>query len=71
MNSQSYLVNTSRGEIVDENAIVNAIKMKRLSGYACDVITGEHTVPIGETHWSNFQRPLEMYIYRRISVDVL
>ena len=56
MNSESYLVNTSRGEIVDETAIVNAIKMKHLSGYACDVLTGEHTVPIEENILVKFSK---------------
>ena len=56
MNSESYLVNTSRGEIVDEIAIVNAIKMKHLSGYACDVLTGEHTVPIEENALVKFSK---------------
>ncbi|MDC3003366.1 NAD(P)-binding domain-containing protein [Paracoccaceae bacterium] len=56
MNSESYLVNTSRGEIVDETAIVNAIKMNRLSGYACDVLTGEHTIPIEENTLVKFSK---------------
>lgn len=56
MNSESYLVNTSRGEIVDETAIVNAIKMNRLSGYACDVLTGELNVPIEENTLVKFSK---------------
>ena len=56
MNSHGYLVNTSRGEIVDENAIISAIKMKRLSGYGCDVITGEHTAPIGDNTLVKFSK---------------
>lgn len=48
MRSDSYLVNTSRGEIVDENAIANAIREKRIAGYACDVLRDEQTLPIEE-----------------------
>lgn len=36
-----YLVNTSRGEIVDENAIVNSLRAGNLKGYATDVIADE------------------------------
>lgn len=36
-----YLVNTSRGDIVDENAIVTGIATGRLGGYATDVVTNE------------------------------
>ena len=36
-----YLVNTSRGEIVDENAIVDSLREGKLKGYATDVIADE------------------------------
>ena len=36
-----YLVNTSRGEIVDENAIVKSLREGKLKGYATDVIADE------------------------------
>ena len=36
-----YLVNTSRGEIVNENDIIEALREGRLLGYATDVITNE------------------------------
>ena len=35
------LVNTSRGEIVDEAAMVNFLKTRPLARYATDVIAGE------------------------------
>lgn len=38
---KSYLVNTSRGDIVDENAVVEALRNKKLSGYATDVVEAE------------------------------
>lgn len=36
-----YLINTSRGEIVNEEDIVNALKDKKLGGYGTDVIEDE------------------------------
>lgn len=41
MQKGSYLINTSRGELVDENAIINSIKLGHLNGYATDVIRDE------------------------------
>ena len=38
-----YIVNTSRGEVVDEEDIVKAIVNNRVLGYATDVIKEEHT----------------------------
>lgn len=35
------LVNTSRGEVIDEKSVVNLLKSKVLGGYATDVLTGE------------------------------
>lgn len=37
----SIIINTSRGELVDENAIIVALKHKQLGGYATDVISHE------------------------------
>lgn len=39
--SNCVIVNTSRGEIVDENAIFNALKTEKISHYACDVLENE------------------------------
>ncbi len=36
-----YLINTSRGDIVDENAVIEALNDKRLLGYATDVVSDE------------------------------
>ena len=41
MKNNSYIVNTSRGEIVDEQAIIEALDSGKLAGYATDVIEDE------------------------------
>lgn len=37
----AYIVNTARGELVDEEALCAAIKSNHLAGYATDVISGD------------------------------
>ena len=39
--NKSYLINTSRGDIVDEKAVVEALKKKQLLGYGTDVVEAE------------------------------
>lgn len=39
----AIIINTSRGELVDERAIIKALKSKHLSGYATDVVEHEFT----------------------------
>lgn len=41
MKQGSYLINTSRGELVDEDAIIESIKVGHLKGYGTDVIKDE------------------------------
>ena len=42
MKNNSYIVNTSRGEIVNEHDIVESLKNGKLKGYATDVIEDEY-----------------------------
>ena len=42
MKNNSYIVNTSRGEIVNEKDIVQSLKDGKLKGYATDVIEDEY-----------------------------
>lgn len=41
MKSSSYLINTSRGEIVDEQALIEALESKIIAGVALDVFKNE------------------------------
>lgn len=47
MKKGSFLINTSRGKIVDERDLVNALKSKTISGAALDVFEKE---PISKNH---------------------
>lgn len=42
LKNNSYIVNTSRGEIVNEHDIVEALRSGKLKGYATDVIEDEY-----------------------------
>lgn len=41
MKSTSYLINTARGAIIDELALINALKERRIAGAALDVFVAE------------------------------
>lgn len=42
MKQGAYLINTARGQIVDEAAIIDALEDGSLAGYAADVLADEH-----------------------------
>lgn len=42
MKNGSFIINTSRGEVIDEAALLNALKMGRIAGAALDVMCGEN-----------------------------
>jgi len=41
MKQEAYLINTSRGKIVNEIDLLNALKNKKIAGYAADVLADE------------------------------
>ncbi len=41
MKKSSYLINTSRGKVVNESDLLKSLKQKKIAGYATDVLTGE------------------------------
>ena len=41
MKKNSYIINTSRGEIVNENDIIQSLESSKLKGYATDVVDDE------------------------------
>jgi len=45
MKKSSYLINASRGPIVDQNALIKALKEKKIKGAALEVFENEPYVP--------------------------
>lgn len=41
MKPTAYLINTSRGDVVNESSVIEALKKRSIAGYATDVISGE------------------------------
>ncbi len=53
MKPDSYLINTARGQVVDEQALITALKEKRIAGAALDVHPNEPDVNPGFFELSN------------------
>lgn len=45
MRSEAYLVNIARGDVMDEAALISALKTKQIAGAGLDVYENEPTVP--------------------------
>ena len=44
MKPSAYLINTSRGRVVDQSDLIAALESKKIAGYASDVLQGEATL---------------------------
>jgi glyoxylate reductase len=53
MKSTAYLINTSRGPVVDEGALVNALRERKIDGAGLDVYEHEPTLTPGLTELDN------------------
>jgi glyoxylate reductase len=47
MRPSAYLVNTSRGEVVDEEALADLLAEKKIAGAGLDVYSDEPNIPKG------------------------
>ena len=47
MKSDSFLINTARGDVVDSAALVEALKSRSIAGAGLDVYEGEPAIPAG------------------------
>ena len=50
MKKTSIIINTSRGEIINEVDLIEALESSRIAGAALDVIANEHINPITQSH---------------------
>ena len=53
MKSTAYLINTSRGAVIDESALITALQTRSIAGAALDVYAQEPHVPAALTSLSN------------------
>ena len=49
----SFIINTSRGEFINENDLINCLKKKIVNGAGLDVVVNEHTRKFRENPLSN------------------
>ena len=56
MSKKSYIINTSRGKIIDEEALINALKENRIAGAAVDVLANELLMKLDDNNMVNYAR---------------
>ena len=56
MHKNSILINTSRGEVVDEKALLNSLKKNLIKSAHLDVITNEQSLNLNDHPLINFSK---------------
>ena len=51
--ASSFLINTSRGDVIDQTALIDALEKKKISGAGLDVFLNEPNVPLSLRQLSN------------------
>ena len=51
--ASSFLINTSRGDVIDQTALIELLEKKKISGAGLDVFVNEPHVPLRLRHLSN------------------
>jgi len=59
MKTGSYFINTSRGELVDESALLHVLKNGKLAGAALDVLCNEHILETRENALLSYSKKQE------------
>ena len=62
MKKNSYFINTSRGEIVDDAALIDALESKKIAAAGIDVISGEQQETLEDHLLINYARKHENLI---------
>lgn len=66
MKNTAVLINTARGKIVDEEAVIKALEERQFAGYATDVLSGELDFPK-----TNVEDPLITYAKGKKNVIIV
>ena len=62
MKDGAYLINTSRGETIEEQALINALKSGKITAAGVDVVCEEHLLPKKENILINYAKSNENLI---------